>query len=56
MVTNLKKKILIVLIAATINPAYCTGLLLARRVLKTLEMDEEYEGNIEVYGLFILLL
>ncbi|KAG4938090.1 hypothetical protein JHK86_044231 [Glycine max] len=27
--------------------AYCTGLLLARRVLKTLEMDEEYEGNVE---------
>lgn len=29
--------------------AYCTGLLLARRVLKTLEMDEEYEGKVEVY-------
>lgn len=28
--------------------AYCTGLLLSRRVLKTLEMDEEYEGNVEV--------
>jgi len=28
--------------------AYCTGLLLARRVLKKLEMDEEYEGNVEV--------
>ncbi|KVI11544.1 Ribosomal protein L18/L5 [Cynara cardunculus var. scolymus] len=27
--------------------AYCTGLLLARRVLKKLEMDEEYEGNLE---------
>ncbi|KAK7860173.1 60s ribosomal protein l5 [Quercus suber] len=27
--------------------AYCTGLLLARRVLKTLEMDVEYEGNVE---------
>ncbi|OIW16788.1 hypothetical protein TanjilG_05522 [Lupinus angustifolius] len=27
--------------------AYCTGLLLARRVLKTLELDEEYEGNVE---------
>ncbi|KAF2579643.1 hypothetical protein F2Q68_00003470 [Brassica cretica] len=27
--------------------AYCTGLLLARRVLKMLEMDEEYEGNLE---------
>ncbi|KAJ6348972.1 hypothetical protein OIU77_006541 [Salix suchowensis] len=27
--------------------AYCTGLLLARRVLKMLEMDEEYEGNVE---------
>ncbi|XP_077252968.1 large ribosomal subunit protein uL18-like [Tasmannia lanceolata] len=30
--------------------AYCTGLLLARRVLKTLEMDEEYQGNIEATG------
>ncbi|XP_004510723.1 large ribosomal subunit protein uL18 [Cicer arietinum] len=30
--------------------AYCTGLLLARRVLKTLEMDEEYEGNVEASG------
>lgn len=30
-------------------PAYCTGLLLARRVLKMLEMDEEYEGNVEVF-------
>ncbi|THU59597.1 hypothetical protein C4D60_Mb07t03770 [Musa balbisiana] len=27
--------------------AYCTGLLLARRVLKMLEMDEEYQGNVE---------
>ncbi|KAF2325560.1 hypothetical protein GH714_030366 [Hevea brasiliensis] len=27
--------------------AYCTGLLLARRTLKMLEMDEEYEGNAE---------
>ncbi|PON46693.1 Ribosomal protein [Parasponia andersonii] len=27
--------------------AYCTGLLLARRVLKTLKMDDEYEGNVE---------
>ncbi|MQL76173.1 hypothetical protein Taro_008570, partial [Colocasia esculenta] len=27
--------------------AYCTGLLLARRVLKRLEMDEEYQGNAE---------
>ncbi|TQD80195.1 hypothetical protein C1H46_034249 [Malus baccata] len=27
--------------------AYCTGLLLARRVLKKLEMDDEYEGNVE---------
>ncbi|CAI0459458.1 unnamed protein product [Linum tenue] len=25
--------------------AYCTGLLLARRVLKMLELDEEYQGN-----------
>ncbi|KAI3833971.1 hypothetical protein MKX03_006743, partial [Papaver bracteatum] len=31
--------------------AYCTGLLLARRVLKKLEMDAEYEGNVEVYTL-----
>ncbi|KAL2336123.1 hypothetical protein Fmac_010569 [Flemingia macrophylla] len=30
--------------------AYCTGLLLARRLLKMLEMDEEYEGNIEATG------
>eukprot|EP00262_Sarcandra_glabra_P019000 TRINITY_DN6_c0_g1_i1.p1 TRINITY_DN6_c0_g1~~TRINITY_DN6_c0_g1_i1.p1 ORF type:complete len:300 (+),score=70.42 TRINITY_DN6_c0_g1_i1:86-985(+) len=30
--------------------AYCTGLLLARRVLKTLEMDNEYEGNVEATG------
>ncbi|KAK7275304.1 hypothetical protein RIF29_16416 [Crotalaria pallida] len=30
--------------------AYCTGLLLARRVLKALELDEEYEGNVEASG------
>ncbi|XP_019160352.1 PREDICTED: 60S ribosomal protein L5 [Ipomoea nil] len=30
--------------------AYCTGLLLARRVLKTLEMDDDYEGNVEATG------
>ncbi|RDX72112.1 60S ribosomal protein L5, partial [Mucuna pruriens] len=30
--------------------AYCTGLLLARRVLKKLELDEEYEGNVEATG------
>ncbi|XP_050237021.1 60S ribosomal protein L5 [Mercurialis annua] len=30
--------------------AYCTGLLLARRTLKTLEMDDEYEGNTEATG------
>ncbi|XP_019258074.1 PREDICTED: 60S ribosomal protein L5 isoform X1 [Nicotiana attenuata] len=30
--------------------AYCTGLLLARRVLKKLEMDEEYQGNPEASG------
>ncbi|KAA0064740.1 hypothetical protein IC582_005978 [Cucumis melo] len=30
--------------------AYCTGLLLARRVLKKLEMDDEYEGNLEATG------
>nr|GEZ87143.1 60S ribosomal protein L5-like [Tanacetum cinerariifolium] len=32
------------------SAAYCTGLLLARRVLKKLEMDEEYQGNIEATG------
>lgn len=32
--------------------AYCTGLLLARRVLKMLEMDEEYQGNVEVLSIF----
>ncbi|KAL6578193.1 60S ribosomal protein L5 [Orobanche minor] len=30
--------------------AYCTGLLLARRVLKTLDMDDEYQGNQEATG------
>ncbi|WCJ21884.1 60S ribosomal protein L5 [Euphorbia peplus] len=30
--------------------AYCTGLLLARRTLKKLEMDDEYEGNVEATG------
>ncbi|XAR71061.1 hypothetical protein NMG60_11028149 [Bertholletia excelsa] len=30
--------------------AYCTGLLLARRVLRMLEMDAEYEGNVEATG------
>ncbi|GAB4841986.1 60S ribosomal protein L5 [Ancistrocladus abbreviatus] len=30
--------------------AYCTGLLLAHWVLKMLEMDEEYEGNVEAIG------
>ncbi|XP_057536475.1 60S ribosomal protein L5 [Amaranthus tricolor] len=30
--------------------AYCTGLLLARRVLKKLDMDQEYEGNVEASG------
>ncbi|XVE72633.1 hypothetical protein DITRI_Ditri11bG0053800 [Diplodiscus trichospermus] len=30
--------------------AYCVGLLLARRVLKQLEMDAEYEGNVEATG------
>ena len=33
-----------------LTAAYATGLLLARRVLKTLEMDEEYEGNVEATG------
>ncbi|KAL2935864.1 60S ribosomal protein L5 [Bienertia sinuspersici] len=30
--------------------AYCTGLLLARRVLKLLDLDQEYEGNVEATG------
>ncbi|KAA8543596.1 hypothetical protein F0562_021658 [Nyssa sinensis] len=30
--------------------AYCTGLLLAHRVLKMLEMDDEYQGNAEATG------
>ncbi|KAF7067473.1 hypothetical protein CFC21_073363 [Triticum aestivum] len=30
--------------------AYCTGLLLARRVLKNRDLDEEYEGNVEATG------
>ncbi|WVZ95513.1 hypothetical protein U9M48_041266 [Paspalum notatum var. saurae] len=30
--------------------AYCTGLLLARRVLKIRELDQEYEGNVEATG------
>uniref|UniRef100_A0A7N0UQT2 Large ribosomal subunit protein uL18 C-terminal eukaryotes domain-containing protein n=1 Tax=Kalanchoe fedtschenkoi TaxID=63787 RepID=A0A7N0UQT2_KALFE len=30
--------------------AYCTGLLLARRVLQKLELDGEYEGNVEATG------
>ncbi|XP_039049161.1 60S ribosomal protein L5-like isoform X1 [Hibiscus syriacus] len=30
--------------------AYCVGLLLARRTLKQLEMDSEYEGNVEATG------
>ncbi|XP_062174235.1 large ribosomal subunit protein uL18-like [Alnus glutinosa] len=30
--------------------AYCTGLLLARRVLHLLEMDSEYQGNVEATG------
>ncbi|KAL2464878.1 Ribosomal L18 c domain-containing protein [Abeliophyllum distichum] len=34
----------------TLLIAYCTGLLLARRVLKMLEMDDEYEGNVEATG------
>ena len=28
--------------------AYCTGLLLARRLLKLRDLDQEYEGNVEV--------
>ncbi|BBN08946.1 large subunit ribosomal protein L5e [Marchantia polymorpha subsp. ruderalis] len=30
--------------------AYCTGLLLARRILKKFELDEEYVGNTEATG------
>ncbi|XP_068665625.1 large ribosomal subunit protein uL18-like [Aristolochia californica] len=30
--------------------AYCTGLLVARRVLKMLKMDDKYEGNVEATG------
>merc|ERR1739841_194179 len=30
--------------------AYCTGLLLARRVLKSLNLDGEYEGNTDING------
>ncbi|VAH32248.1 unnamed protein product [Triticum turgidum subsp. durum] len=30
--------------------AYCTGLLLARRVLKCRDLDQEYEGNVEATG------
>ncbi|CAL5439786.1 unnamed protein product [Camellia sinensis] len=30
--------------------AYCTGLLLACRVLKILEMEDEYEGNVEDFS------
>lgn len=37
-----------ILTVTSVISAYCTGLLLARRVLKQLEMDEEYEGNVEV--------
>jgi len=41
--------------------AYCTGLLLARRVLKIRGLDQEYEGNVEVrfgqrFNLFFLLM
>lgn len=38
----------VILIMICMYLAYCTGLLLARRVLKMLKMDEEYEGNVEV--------
>lgn len=40
-----------VLNSCCLVPAYCTGLLLARRVLKMLEMDAEYEGHVEVHGM-----
>ncbi|EPS61271.1 hypothetical protein M569_13526, partial [Genlisea aurea] len=30
--------------------AYCTGLLLGRRVLNKLDLDQEYEGNVEATG------
>lgn len=39
------------LIYAAFHAAYCVGLLLARRVLKQLEMDTEYEGNVEEYNM-----
>lgn len=32
------------------SAAYCTGLLLARRLLKQLKLDELYEGQKEVNG------
>ncbi|CAD6201807.1 unnamed protein product [Miscanthus lutarioriparius] len=32
------------------SAAYCTGLLLARRVLKIRDLDQEYEGNVEATG------
>ncbi|KAJ7571403.1 hypothetical protein O6H91_01G162200 [Diphasiastrum complanatum] len=30
--------------------AYCTGLLLARRLLQRMELDSQYEGNVEASG------
>lgn len=38
-----------ILTAAVMSLAYATGLLLARRVLKVLDMDQEYMGNVEVF-------
>ncbi|MFQ6626284.1 hypothetical protein Gotur_005879 [Gossypium turneri] len=38
----------IILFNDILNTTYCVGLLLARRTLKQLEMDAEYEGNVEV--------
>eukprot|EP00850_Spirogloea_muscicola_P011711 SM000073S21487 [mRNA] locus=s73:611333:613447:- [translate_table: standard] len=32
------------------SAAYCTGLLLARRLLQKFKLDEEYEGNTDVTG------
>ncbi|CAA3015287.1 60S ribosomal L5, partial [Olea europaea subsp. europaea] len=36
--------------AYSIRTAYCMGLLLARPVLKMLDMDNEYEHNVEATG------
>ena len=38
----------VVRILISLHLAYCTGLLLARRVLKLRDLDQESEGNVEV--------